>query len=151
MLLAASMLCSCLRSKSAFSKLMFWPRLITSSWINHWKYNVQNEFLREGVQKTGFCCSEQLNRWTCHWLTDWLLLLPYKEQSQRLATIETFDQTDFLKDFQIFKRPLDFWTILKFWKIFRFLDNARTCDIWDNDYNSDNWEPEFITIFSTDN
>ena len=22
-----------------------------------------------------------------------------------------------------------------------------TCDIWDTDYNSDNWEPEFITIF----
>ena len=23
----------------------------------------------------------------------------------------------------------------------------RTCDIWDADYNSDNWKPEFITIF----
>ena len=23
----------------------------------------------------------------------------------------------------------------------------RTCDIWDTDYNSDNWEPEFMTIF----
>ena len=22
-----------------------------------------------------------------------------------------------------------------------------TCDIWDIDYNSDNWEPEFMTIF----
>ena len=22
-----------------------------------------------------------------------------------------------------------------------------TCDIWDTDYNSDNWEPEFMTIF----
>ena len=22
-----------------------------------------------------------------------------------------------------------------------------TCDIWDPDYNSDNWEPEFMTIF----
>ena len=22
-----------------------------------------------------------------------------------------------------------------------------TCDIWDTNYNSDNWEPEFITIF----
>ena len=24
-----------------------------------------------------------------------------------------------------------------------------TCDIWDTDYNSDNWEPEFMTIFGT--
>ena len=24
-----------------------------------------------------------------------------------------------------------------------------TCDIWDTDYNSDNWEPEFMTIFAT--
>ena len=22
-----------------------------------------------------------------------------------------------------------------------------TCEIWDTDYNSDNWEPEFMTIF----
>ena len=28
-------------------------------------------------------------------------------------------------------------------------DNPRTCDIWDTDYNSDNWEPEFMTIFVT--
>ena len=32
-----------------------------------------------------FSCPEQLNRWPCHWLTHWLsqslLLLPYKEQS----------------------------------------------------------------------
>ena len=26
-------------------------------------------------------------------------------------------------------------------------DNPGTCDIWDTDYNSDNWEPEFMTIF----
>ena len=24
-----------------------------------------------------------------------------------------------------------------------------TCDIWDTDYNSNNWEPEFMTIFVT--
>ena len=28
-------------------------------------------------------------------------------------------------------------------------DNPGTCDIWDTDYNSDNWEPEFMTIFVT--
>ena len=46
-----------------------------------------------------------------------------------------------LEDFQIFGRFSDFR------KIFRFLDNPRTCDIWDTDYNSDNWEREFMTIF----
>ena len=25
----------------------------------------------------------------------------------------------------------------------------RCCDIWDTDYNTDNWEPEFMTIFVT--
>ena len=24
----------------------------------------------------------------------------------------------------------------------------RCCDIWDTDYNTDNWEPEFMTIFA---
>ena len=24
-----------------------------------------------------------------------------------------------------------------------------TCDIWDTDYNADNWEPEFMTNFVT--
>ena len=59
-------------------------------------------------------------------------------------------QKMFRDDFQIFGRFSDFW------KIFRFLgdnnsnkDNPRTCDIWDTDYTSDNWEPEFMTIFVT--
>ena len=26
---------------------------------------------------------------------------------------------------------------------------VRCCDIWDTDYNTDNWEPEFMTIFVT--
>ena len=67
-------------------------------------------------------------------------------------TLETCDLWDiwldrfwkifrFLDDFQIFRR------FSYFWNIFRFLDNPRTCDIWDTDYNSDNWEPEFMTIF----
>ena len=47
----------------------------------------------------------------------------------------------FLEDFLIFGGFSDFW------KIFRILDNPKTCDIWDTDYNSDNWEPEFMTIF----
>ena len=28
-------------------------------------------------------------------------------------------------------------------------DNPGTCDIWGTDYNSDNWEPGFMTIFVT--
>ena len=53
---------------------------------------------------------------------------------------------------------LNCFTILP---ILTFLDNfyiftipmtmiiLETCDIWDTDYNSDNWEPEFMTIFVT--
>ena len=60
--------------------------------------------------------------------------------------LETCDLWDiwsdrFLEGFQIFGNFLDFW------KIFWCLDTPRTCDIWDTDYNSDNWEPEFMTIF----
>ena len=48
------------------------------------------------------------------------------------------------------RKCIDFYkpkgqTIL--WKIFRNLDNPRTFDIWDTVYNSDIWEPEFMTIF----
>ena len=32
--------------------------------------------------------------------------------------------------------------------LFSFV-NLETFDIWDTDYNSDNWEPEFMTIFVT--
>ena len=31
----------------------------------------------------------------------------------------------------------------------KFHEIQGTCDIWDTDYNSDNWEPEFMTIFVT--
>ena len=29
------------------------------------------------------------------------------------------------------------------------IDKSIKCDVWDTDYNSDNWEPEFMTIFAT--
>ena len=129
-------------------------------------------------------CSDPTNNQSLHNITEW---------SKRLVTFETFDQTDFLEDFQIFWKIFrfledfqifgrfsyfwkififlgdfqrfgrfleDFWKIFRFledfqifgrfsdfWKIFRFLDNPRNFDIWDTVYNSDNWEPEFMTIF----
>ena len=50
-----------------------------------------------------------------------------------------------------------FWPFLVILTIFGRLDNLTimtktifvTCDIWVTDYNSDNWEPEFMTIFAT--
>ena len=30
-----------------------------------------------------------------------------------------------------------------------FLRSLEICDIWDTDYNSDNWKPEFMTTFAT--
>ena len=59
----------------------------------------------------------------------------------------------FLEDFQIFGRFSDFWRIFRFLEDFQIFgrqqqqQRQRTCDIWDTDYNSDNWEPEFMTIF----
>ena len=49
---------------------------------------------------------------------------------------------------------LQFWRFQQFWQ-FLILDNLdsdndnETCGLWDIDYNSDNWEPEFMTIFGT--
>ena len=60
----------------------------------------------------------------------------------------------FLEDFQIFERFSDFCKIFRYLEDFQifggfsgFLENPRTFDIWDTDYNSDNREPEFMTIF----
>ena len=39
-----------------------------------------------------------------------------------------------------------FWLYLKFLTTLTILE---TCDFWDTDYNSDNWEPEFMTVFVT--
>ena len=50
-------------------------------------------------------------------------------------TFETFDQND-KKTWPDTKKTIT-KTILE------------TCDIWDTDYNSDNWEPEFMTIIVT--
>ena len=37
----------------------------------------------------------------------------------------------------------------KFWILWQFWTILETCDFLDTDYNSDNWEPEFMTIFVT--
>ena len=51
----------------------------------------------------------------------------------------------------IFDNFDNFW---EFWQLWQFLtistiENTvlETCDIWDTAYNSNNWEPEFMTIF----
>ena len=68
--------------------------------------------------------------------------------------------------------PRDFWPLRHLFRVMRRHDMTKknwqrqiqrqwqrqrhllraileTCDIWDTDYNSDNWEPEFMTIFVT--
>ena len=94
-----------------------------------------------------------------HSLTHWLLLLPYKDQSWRLATIPSFLTLIFYPHFL----PL-FLTLLfdpPFWPSFlnlifdphfwQFERQYWRLDIWDTDYNSDNWEPEFRQSFLPDN
>ena len=59
------------------------------------------------------------------------------------------EQSEPSQHYKVILETCDLWDINQtdFWKIFWFLDNPRTCDIWNTDYNSDNWEPEFMTIF----
>ena len=66
-------------------------------------------------------------------------------------TFETFDQTcwwQFLMTISMTTFDDNFW-----WQflmtIFLDLFQLVTCDIWDTDYNTDNWEPGFMTIFVT--
>ena len=72
-----------------------------------------------------------------------------------------FDNSDhfynFFYNFDNFTFFLQFWQLTTFFTIqtiaFAILTIEKiileTCDIWDTDYNSDNWEPEFMTISVT--
>ena len=61
----------------------------------------------------------------------------------------------FFTIFTIFYNFYNFWQLTTIFTIqtiaFAILTIEKTiletCDIWDTDYNSDNWEPEFMTIF----
>ena len=46
-------------------------------------------------------------------------------------------------------RKHDLTNILTIFDNFGHNDTHNTSDIWDTDYNSDNWEPEFMTLFVT--
>ena len=64
-------------------------------------------------------------------------------QSQRLVTFETFDQSD-----ELIMRGHDLTNKNRMTKTnTKTMTIPETCDIWDTNYNSDNWEPEFMTIF----
>ena len=55
------------------------------------KANVLFEILESAV----FSCPEQLNRWPCHWVSEWVTFdFDITEWPQRLVTFETFDQSD---------------------------------------------------------
>ena len=64
-----------------------------------------------------------------------------------------FDNVEIFWQFGQFSTILTIcWQFLQFLTIvFTILTIEKTiletCDIWDTDYNSDNWEPEFMTIF----
>ena len=62
----------------------------------------------------------------------------FKEQSSRLVTFKTLYQSDEGTSPGTKYLPTSHWEH-PHGAIFE------TCDIWDTDYNSDNWEPEFIT------
>ena len=50
---------------------------------------------------------------------------------------------NFSPTFSTFFQPISFFSQLFFFKF------CSTCDIWDTDYNTDNWEPGIMTIFVT--
>ena len=87
----------------------------------------------------------------------------------RLPILTTFDKFDHFLQFWFFLTIFDilwqFWTIFNnFGQFLTILDNfdnwdnfwqlerqSWRLDIWDTDYNSDNWEPEFRQSFLPDN
>ena len=80
-----------------------------------------------------------------------------KERSKRLVTFETFDQSDektwpdqkiptYLHTYPLTYLPTYLCTSIREQPIGAIIG---TCDIWDTDYNTDNWEPGFMTIIVT--
>ena len=76
-----------------------------------------------------------------------------KEQSERFLTFETMIIFLTLVLLRYNKRcdSRDLWPLWHLFRVMRWPDLTkkplRCCDIWDTDYNTDNWEPEFMTIF----
>ena len=69
---------------------------------------------------------------------------------QFLTTIvDNFDKIDNADNFDIFDNFDNFFTIQTIAFTILTIEKTilETCDIWDTDYDSDNWEPEFMTIF----
>ena len=80
--------------------------------------------------------------------SDFLKIFRFLEDFQIFGRFSDFWKIfKFLEDFQLFARFSDFWTIFSVLEDFQIFGHPRTFDIWDTDYNSDNWEPEFMTIF----
>ena len=72
-----------------------------------------------------------------------------KEWPKRIVTFETFDQSD-EKTRPDPKRPTYLRTYSPTYLPTLWHNTIlQTCDNWDTDYNSYNWEPKFMTIFVT--
>ena len=76
------------------------------------------------------------------------------ERSQRLVFFETFDQSDEDTWPDQKKETMTKTNTKTMIKTKTFKEHIQrailvTCDIWDTDYISDNWEPEFVTIVVT--
>ena len=71
---------------------------------------------------------------------------------QFLTTIvDNFDKIDNADNFDIFDNFDNFFTIQTIAFTILTIEKTilETYDIWDTDYSSDNWKPEFMTIFVT--
>ena len=62
-----------------------------------------------------------------------------------------FDNVDFFYNFYNWRQLTTIFTIQTIAFAILTIEKTilETCDIWDTDYNSENWEPEFMTIFLT--
>ena len=105
------------------------------------KYNQLKSRQISPVQSYIFSCPEQLNRWP--------LSVCVSDPTNNQSLHNTTERPDLWPVRHLISQT--FGRFPEFSKIFRFLgdnnsnkDNPRTCD---TDYNSDNWEPEFMTIF----
>ena len=121
--------------------------------VNLWKFSQFRQFYPYPETLLPFyvifSCPQQLNRWPCHSLTDWVIhsltfTFEITERPQRLVTFETFDQSDEEtwpdQHFDNF-----FWQFWQFLTIFDIFDNFwHSLTFFDN-----NWH--FSTIFNNFN
>ena len=144
-----------------WSKLLhFWSSLDINTCqqqysVFHWPVSVDNRCIHDVILLLPFwAVNRQLNRWPCHWLSEWVTETPFDFRRATLKTcyLETFD----LSNEETWPEQF-FWQILtilaimtifdKFWQFWKLLTVFILLLNFENVDNFDTFDFLLITIF----